>query len=127
MTDKLSGLRYEIQKLLDGKSPCSAESLSVYGQVLNLLDEAIAKNADGLPEPSLISASEIDVVITDSKSGRSFRRSLPLDYFETDNGITISGEDSSGQPANIVLLSGTAIDKIRDLSGLGLDKPRCHD
>lgn len=127
MKKPLTALEAEIKKLLDGEDPGSADALSVYNQVLDLLDKVMSENSAHLPAPIRISASQIDVIVTDDDSGRTFRRRLPIDYFENDNGVTISGETSSGEPVNIVLLSGGAIEKMKDLTGRGLDKPRCHD
>lgn len=72
-----------------------------------------------------IEAQSIIVEIIDQKTGKLFRRNLPIKYIETDNGVILSGETSEGKSTNITLLSDTALARIRDLTGKGPDKPRC--
>ncbi len=81
------------------------------------------------PVISEISAEEVVIEITDAKTGRLFRRHLPLDYYENDNGIRLSGENIDGAPSHIIFLSEKAVGKITDLTGLGPNMPRCdgHD
>ena len=76
---------------------------------------------------STISASSVTVSVTDDSTGRTFSRTLPIDYFENANGIRLQGEDMQGQPAEIVFLSSTALNKIKDMTGKGPDSPPHHD
>lgn len=73
-----------------------------------------------------ITTHNIVLQIQDEITGRLYTRQLPLDYHENSNGLTLEGEDSSGQPAQIVFLSDTAVNKMKDVTGQGQDKPRCN-
>lgn len=72
-----------------------------------------------------IRASSVKIIVTDEATGLSFERVLPLDYYENDNGIMLRGEDMYAKPAEIVLLSGAAAKKIRDITGGGPDVSPC--
>ena len=72
-----------------------------------------------------IEARSVIVEVTDRETGIVYRRDLPLKYYETDNGIILSGETSDGKPSDITFLSDTAIERINDLTGKGPDTPRC--
>ena len=74
-----------------------------------------------------ITSSVVTITVTDDKTGQNFTRSLPIDYFENDNGIRLRGENIQGQPVELVFLSSSALDKIRDLTGQGPDEPPHHD
>jgi hypothetical protein len=74
-----------------------------------------------------ISASEVIIRVEDGDSGQIFERSLPLDYYENDNGIRLRGENFKGEPVEIAFLSEKALDKIAGLTGGGPDKSRCSD
>lgn len=74
-----------------------------------------------------IEAESVIVEVRDMNTGIIFRREVPLDYHENDNGIILSGESVKGEPAEIAFLSGTAAKKITDLTGKGPDKPHAHD
>ena len=74
-----------------------------------------------------IEADSVVVEIIDNNTGRVFRRSLPIKYLETDNGLLLTGETMEGNPSQIVFLSETAITKVNDLLGKGPDIPRCGD
>lgn len=78
------------------------------------------------PCPDHIQSDSVTIEVTDSKTGKRFRRTLPLSYKETDNGIVLTGEDLSGKSTEIVFLSDTALLKMRDLTGRGRNKPRCE-
>ncbi len=81
------------------------------------------------PKIDRISAQEVIIEVRDAQTGHLFRRHLPLEYYENDNGIRLIGENIDGSPAQIVLLSEKAIGKITDLTGHGADESRCdgHD
>ena len=72
-----------------------------------------------------IEAQSVIVEVVDQETGILFRRSLPLKYYETDNGIILSGENSEGNQSDITFLSDTALVRINDLTGKGPDTPRC--
>jgi len=72
-----------------------------------------------------IEAQSVIVEVVDQETGILFRRSLPLKYYETDNGIILSGENSEGNQSDITFLSDTALVRINDLTGKAPDTPRC--
>lgn len=76
---------------------------------------------------SEIKAYEVKLTVTDESTGMIFERTLPLEYYENDNGIRLRGEDMYARPSEIVLLSGTAVGKIRDLTGGGPDVSPCGE
>lgn len=77
--------------------------------------------------PEKITATNVVIEITDQDTGKIFRRNLPLDYLETDNGIRLSGENLEGTPSQLVFLSDTAVFRIKDILGKGSDSHTCHD
>lgn len=74
-----------------------------------------------------ISCDEITVEAKDKTTNRIFRRNLDVSYIENSNGLKLMGENLRGEPSEIVFLSDTAINKIIDVTGQGLNKSRCHD
>ena len=46
---------------------------------------------------------------------------------KTTNGLKLMGENLKGEPSEIVFLSDTAMNKIIDVTGQGLNQSRCHD
>ncbi|MBU2702305.1 hypothetical protein Ga0466249_003432 [Sporomusaceae bacterium BoRhaA] len=74
-----------------------------------------------------IEADDITVEVSDHKTGKVFRRSLPVKYIETANGVILHGETLAGQPSTIALLSDFACAKISDVTGRGADSPRDHE
>ncbi|EGO65638.1 hypothetical protein [Acetonema longum] len=72
-----------------------------------------------------IEADSIVAEIMDKATGKIFRRTLPVKYLETDNGVILSGETVAGHPSEIAFYSEAALAKIHDLLGKGPDSPRC--
>lgn len=72
-----------------------------------------------------IMAEGVAVEIVDKKTGRLYRRNLPVHYYETDNGVVISGETLEGAPARIAFLSEAALARLKDVMGKGRDSHRC--
>lgn len=91
-----------------------------FDEIANLLSDA-----DSLPRE--ISSPNVLVEVIDERTGRLYRRYLELAFNETGNGIRLCGEDIGGKPSEIVFLSNTAIEQIKELRGLGPDSPRCED
>ncbi len=75
----------------------------------------------------IITANAVKLTVTDIETGRTFERTLPLDYYENHNGIRLRGENMQAQPAEIVFLSGGAVEHINELMGGGPDESRCDD
>ena len=40
-----------------------------------------------------ISAREVTVEVVDERTGKTYRRTLPIDYLETANGLILKGEN----------------------------------
>ena len=81
-----------------------------------------------LPETiDKIEAGSVVVEVCDENTGRIFRRELPVNYHENDNGIILTGESMDGSPSEITFLSDTAAKKIIDITGRGPDKPHSHE
>lgn len=73
-----------------------------------------------------IEADWIVIEVTDKATGKMFRRTLPVHYLETDNGVVLSGENLDGTASQINFLSQNALAKLNDLFGKGPDSPRCE-
>lgn len=76
--------------------------------------------------PDHLSARQAIIEFKDSSQNRIYRRLLPLDYEENDNGILLKGEDLNGNSSSIAFLSSTAVEKIMALTGKGWENPRCN-
>ena len=72
-----------------------------------------------------IAADSAVVEVVDNETGLCFRRELPLRYEETGNGVSLIGEDISGNDSQISFLSEAAYEKIKDMVGKGPDAPNC--
>lgn len=91
-----------------------------------LFDSLVQAWDEGAQPVIQLSAPNSVVEFIDRETGRLFRRWLELEYFENDNGIRLVGEDMSGSETHIAYLSETALKKLHDLRGFGLDSPRCE-
>lgn len=80
----------------------------------------------GLPPLTSITAEEVELLVTDQVTGRPFHRTLPLDYLETSNGITLSGETYAAQPTQIVFFTDFALGKLLELQGEEGDDDHDH-
>ena len=74
-----------------------------------------------------ISCDEVTVEVKDKTTNRIFRRNLDISYIENSNGLKLMGENLKGEPSEIVFLSDTAMNKIIDVTGQGLNQSRCRD
>lgn len=72
-----------------------------------------------------IKASEVTVEVVDEKSGVTYRRTLPIDYYENANGITLRGENRDGSVSQLVFYSARGVQRLKDLTGLGPDEDPC--
>ncbi len=72
-----------------------------------------------------IVAHEVTVEIRDEKTGESFRRELPIDYYENANFLRLSGENMDGSVSQLVFLSARGIERVKDITGKGPDHDRC--
>ena len=72
-----------------------------------------------------IHAKQVTVEVRDEATGEVFRRTLPMEYYETANFLRLSGEDRKGKHSELVFLSDTGMRRLRDLTGKGPDKDPC--
>ena len=72
-----------------------------------------------------IRAGQITVEVTDAATGQTFRRVLPVDYYENANCLRLAAEDAHGEPAQLVFYSGDGVGRLRDLTGGGPDADPC--
>lgn len=73
----------------------------------------------------LIEAESVTLEVIDKNTGRVYKRTLPITYKESDNGIILKGENASGIESDLVFLSDTALTRINDVIGKGPDIHRC--
>lgn len=92
--------------------------------ILNYFNEYLTPNNTPI---DFISSDEVTIEVKDKETNKIFRRTLDISYIENSNGIKMIGENLKGKPSEIVFLSDTALNKIVDVTGKGLNKSRCHD
>lgn len=72
-----------------------------------------------------ISAQEVTLEVTDSVSGKTYRRTLPIDYLETANTLVLRGENLDGSLSQLVFYTARGMQRLQDLTGNGPDKDPC--
>ncbi len=72
-----------------------------------------------------IHASMVTLEVTDETTGETFRRELPIDFYETANFLRLKGEDLNGNPSELVFVSDTGMRRLKDLTGHGADSDPC--
>ena len=72
-----------------------------------------------------IVADTVTVEVTDSRTGKTYRRELPIDFYENANFLKLSGENLDGSLSQLVFYTGRGIERIKDLTGKGPDHDRC--
>ena len=70
-------------------------------------------------------ADTVTVEVEDPKTGKVYRRELPIDYYENANFLKLSGENLDGSLSQLVFYTGRGIERIKDLTGKGPDHDRC--
>ena len=122
-------LKETLDKLVSASNASTNEELIILrdcaiNYILDYFNNNLTPNDIPL---DFISCDEITVEVKDKSTNRIFRRDLDISYIENSNGLKLIGEDLKGKPSEIVFLSDTAINKIIDVTGHGLNKSRCHD
>jgi hypothetical protein len=94
----------------------------------HVFDKLLSQSNTTITEQTFdcIQADTVRLEVTDKKTGIFCHRQLPMNYFENDNGVLLSGENIDGQPSQIAFLSDTALHKITDITGGGADKSHCR-
>ncbi|HWQ51859.1 MAG TPA: hypothetical protein VN369_08680 [Terriglobales bacterium] len=72
-----------------------------------------------------VTADCVTIEVTDKKTGKTVRRTLPIDYRENAHFLRLSGEDMAGNPQQLVFISESGADKLRDMTGGGADTDPC--
>lgn len=72
-----------------------------------------------------ISAREVTVEVTDERTGKQYRRSLPIEYYENANTLVLRGENLDGSFSQLVFYSDRGLERLQDLTGGGPDKDPC--
>lgn len=122
------------RKLAEARAAGYADRLALWRAAHAIyLETAAASLAEWVEQPGQADCLEIIEAdffigeITDKHTGRVFRRTLPVNYCETDNGVILAGETLEGAPARLALLSSAALAKVPALFGRGPDVHRCQD
>ena len=72
-----------------------------------------------------ITARSVIVDVKDETTGETFRRELPIDFYENANFLRLSGENLDGSLSQLVFYSARGLERIRDLTGKGPDFDPC--
>ena len=72
-----------------------------------------------------ITASEVTVEVVDEATGKMYRRTLPIDYYETANGLVLRGENLDGSVSQLVFYSDRGMQRMQDLTCKGPDEDPC--
>ena len=74
-----------------------------------------------------ISAGSVKIEITDSATGVTYTRELPIDYYETAYCLRLRGEGLDGKSSELVFYTDAGLGRLRDLTGGGIDHDRCGE
>lgn len=72
-----------------------------------------------------LSASVVTVEVKDERTGKIYRRELPIDFYENANFLRLSGENLDGSVSQLVFYTARGLERIKDISGKGPDHDRC--
>lgn len=72
-----------------------------------------------------LSARAVTVEFTDERTGKTYRRTLPIDYYETANAVILRGENLDGRFSQLVFYSGRGVQRLQGLTGKGPDADPC--
>ncbi len=72
-----------------------------------------------------LTAHEVTVEIRDEATGEVYHRELPIDYYENANILKLSGENLDGSISQLVFYSSRGIERLKDLTGKGVDHDPC--
>ena len=72
-----------------------------------------------------ISAKEVTIEVVDEATGKTYRRTLPIDYYETANGLVLRGENLVGSISQLVFYTARGMQRMQDLTGGGPDEDPC--
>ena len=72
-----------------------------------------------------ITAKEVTIQVKDERTGEQYSRTLPIDYYENAKVLKLSGENLDGSSSSIVFYSVRGMEKLKDLTGKGVDHDPC--
>ena len=72
-----------------------------------------------------ITAKTVTVEVTDETTGKVYRRTLPIDYYENANCLKLQGENLDGTISQLVFYSARGLERLKDLMGKGPDGDDC--
>lgn len=72
-----------------------------------------------------ITAKEVTIQVKDERTGEQYSRTLPIDYYENANVLKLSGENLDGSSSSIVFYSVRGMERLKDLTGKGVDHDPC--
>ena len=72
-----------------------------------------------------ISAREVTVEVIDERTGKQYRRTLPIDYYENANTLVLRGENLDGSFSQLVFYSDRGLERLQGLTGKGPDADPC--
>ena len=72
-----------------------------------------------------ITAKEVTIQVKDERTGEQYSRTLRFDYYENANVLKLSGENLDGSSSSIVFYSVRGMEKLKDLTGKGVDHDPC--
>ncbi|MGI5977616.1 MAG: hypothetical protein ACOX68_07980 [Candidatus Limivicinus sp.] len=70
-------------------------------------------------------ADTVTVEVKDSKTGKVFRRELPIDFYENANFLRLRGENIEGGVSELVFFTQRGVERFNDISGHGEDHDNC--
>ena len=72
-----------------------------------------------------ITAKEVTIQVKDERTGEQYSRTLPIDYYENANVLKLSVENLDGSSSSIVFYSVRGMERLKDLTGKGVDHDPC--
>ncbi len=72
-----------------------------------------------------IHAESVVLEVTDEVTGETFRRELPIEFYENANFLRLKGENFEGNPSELVFISDTGARRLQDLTGRGPNQDPC--
>ena len=73
----------------------------------------------------IVDGKEVPIQVKDERTGEQYSRTLPIDYYENANVLKLSGENLDGSSSSIVFYSVRGMEKLKDLTGKGVDHDPC--
>ena len=72
-----------------------------------------------------ITAGMVTVEVQDARTGKIYRRELPIDYYENANFLKLSGENMDGSLSQLIFYTPRGVERVKDITGQGPDHDRC--